>query len=63
MGLNSVNEALLHGVPLIGVPVYADQPMNMAMCIERGAAFFLNRKTLDAESLANALKEVLFSEK
>ncbi|EDL75668.1 rCG50973 [Rattus norvegicus] len=28
-GLNSINEAIQHGVPMVGITVFGDQPENM----------------------------------
>lgn len=35
-GLGSVNEAKYHGVPILGVPIFADQPSNLANIIAEG---------------------------
>lgn len=48
---------------MIAVPVYADQPMNTAAAVNRGVAYFLDRKEFNAETLSKALEEVLLNEK
>lgn len=35
-GLGGVNEAKFHGVPILGMPVFGDQPRNLAAIVRDG---------------------------
>ncbi len=50
-----------HGVPLIGMPLFAEQPDNIARAIDRGFALSVSVKKLEtlAKDLELALKRVL----
>jgi MGT family glycosyltransferase len=58
-GMNSVNEALYHGVPLIVVPMAADQPIVASRVAALGAGLKLEREQATAEHLRQAVDEVL----
>lgn len=60
-GLLSTIEAIYHGVPLLGIPVFGDQTMNMINAVARGYAVMLEFKDLSEESFAATLKEVLYN--
>uniref|UniRef100_A0A7E4VSV8 UDP-glucuronosyltransferase n=1 Tax=Panagrellus redivivus TaxID=6233 RepID=A0A7E4VSV8_PANRE len=62
-GQNSLNEAAATGVPLLALPVFADQPMNTALLTYRGMGFGLDHKTLTKEKVVEALQEILNNKK
>jgi glucuronosyltransferase len=61
-GWNSINEAAESGVPILGVPLFADQPKNALLAQHRGLALYLDVKQLNGpeaeEIMAKMLEEV-----
>ncbi|VDK31232.1 unnamed protein product [Gongylonema pulchrum] len=58
-GLNSLTEAAFAGTPLICVPMFADQHYNTAISLRKKTGVYLNKKHIDAETMIEALQEVL----
>ncbi|XP_029281933.1 UDP-glucuronosyltransferase 2A1-like [Cottoperca gobio] len=59
-GTNGVQEAIYHGVPVVGLPVFFDQYDNLLRLQERGAAELLTLATVDKDNnFVNAIQEVL----
>ncbi|CAL8261707.1 unnamed protein product [Gadus morhua 'NCC'] len=58
-GTNGVYEAIYHGVPMLGLPLIFDQFDNMVRLEARGVAKVLDVTRLDADSFAEALRELL----
>jgi glucuronosyltransferase len=58
-GLLSTQEALNRGVPLVGIPVFGDQKLNMARAHSEGYGVMLSFDNITTESVIWALKEVL----
>ncbi|KAJ8918833.1 hypothetical protein NQ315_011119 [Exocentrus adspersus] len=58
-GLLSTTEAIHHGVPMIGVPVFGDQKMNVALSVKKGVAVHLPLMQLSEDSLYAALTEII----
>lgn len=58
-GVNSVNEALAFGVPMIVVPQGADQPMVARRVAELGAGLALTERPVDSVSVMTAARRVL----
>uniref|UniRef100_A0A8C3VQR5 UDP-glucuronosyltransferase n=1 Tax=Catagonus wagneri TaxID=51154 RepID=A0A8C3VQR5_9CETA len=58
-GTNGIYEAIYHGVPMVGVPMFADQPDNIAHMKAKGAAVEVNINTMTSADLLNALKTVI----
>ena len=58
-GTNGIYEAIYHGVPMVGLPLFADQPHNIVHMKAKGAAVRLDLETMSTEDLLNALKEVI----
>ena len=54
-GLLSTQEALFHGVPLVGVPINGDQIVNLKRAEKHGYAIPLNLKTMKKEDLITAI--------
>uniref|UniRef100_A0A3Q3A3E3 glucuronosyltransferase n=1 Tax=Kryptolebias marmoratus TaxID=37003 RepID=A0A3Q3A3E3_KRYMA len=58
-GANGVFEAIYHGVPMVGIPTFADQPDNMARIKAKGAAAIVSLNFMTAEDLRNAINTVI----
>ncbi|CAN0478538.1 unnamed protein product [Rangifer tarandus platyrhynchus] len=58
-GTNGIYEAIYHGVPMVGVPMFADQPDNIAHMKAKGAAVEVNINTMTSADLFNALRTVI----
>lgn len=52
-------EAIYHGVPIIGMPIFGDQPGNAAMVQESGLGVQLELRDLTKELLLEKMKTVL----
>lgn len=55
----SIQEAVDKGVPVIGIPVFSDQYLNMARLIERGSAIELDYLTINEDTVRHVLDQVL----
>ncbi|XP_062848707.1 UDP-glucuronosyltransferase 2A2-like [Trichomycterus rosablanca] len=60
-GTNGVQEAIYHGVPLLGVPLAFDQPDNLSRMNAKGTAKIVDISKLNRVVFLEALKEVLFN--
>uniref|UniRef100_A0A673XLA9 UDP-glucuronosyltransferase n=1 Tax=Salmo trutta TaxID=8032 RepID=A0A673XLA9_SALTR len=59
-GTNGVQEAIYHGIPVVGLPLFFDQYDNLLRLKERGGAKLLSMATVDKNSnFLEALQEVL----
>ncbi|XP_036399962.1 UDP-glucuronosyltransferase 2B31-like [Megalops cyprinoides] len=58
-GTNGVLEAIYHGVPVVGLPLFYDQYDNLLRLKERGGATILSVGTVDSSIFFQALQEVL----
>ncbi|XP_077978876.1 UDP-glucuronosyltransferase 2C1-like [Glandiceps talaboti] len=58
-GLNGVYEAIYHGVPIVGMPLYHDQLDNIPWLAEKGMAVTLDVKTLTEDKLYDAVLKVV----
>ena len=58
-GMNSVNEAIYYGVPVITIPQFADQPTVAKRLEELGLGKVINKKDVSVETLKSALSDVL----
>ncbi|VTJ86041.1 Hypothetical predicted protein [Marmota monax] len=58
-GTNGVYEGIYHGVPMVGIPLFADQPDNIAYVKAKGAAIRLEYRTLSSADLLKALRMVI----
>lgn len=58
-GTNGLQEAIYHGVPIIGMPLFFDQPENLSRIKNKGGAVMVDIADLDRQVLGDALKTVL----
>uniref|UniRef100_A0A452TR98 UDP-glucuronosyltransferase n=1 Tax=Ursus maritimus TaxID=29073 RepID=A0A452TR98_URSMA len=58
-GANGIYEAIYHGIPMVGIPLFADQPDNIAHMKAKGAAVSLDFHTMSSTDLLNALRMVI----
>ncbi|KAM6150518.1 LOW QUALITY PROTEIN: UDP-glucuronosyltransferase 2A1-like [Erethizon dorsatum] len=58
-GANGIYEAIYHGVPMVGIPLFADQPDNIAHMKAKGAAVEVNMNTMTSADLLSALRAVI----
>ncbi|CAG7825440.1 unnamed protein product [Allacma fusca] len=58
-GLLSTQEAIYHGVPLVGVPVFGDQDMNVNRYVQAGIATFLEILDVKEEDVLKAIQIIL----
>ncbi|XP_044264042.1 UDP-glucuronosyltransferase 2C1-like [Tribolium madens] len=58
-GVSSLIEAVYFGVPVVGLPSFADQENNLATAVKRGYAVSILMKDITEDSLYKALQEVL----
>ena len=57
-GTNSIQEALVAGVPMIGFPIFVDQPNNAGKLVKNGYGLKLDLKSFSIEELVSAIEEV-----
>ena len=57
--MNSVMEAVHHGVPMVGIPFFFDQPENMVRVEAKNLGVSIQLQTLKAESFLLTMKEVI----
>lgn len=62
-GLLSTMEAVYFGVPIIGMPIYGDQHLNVAKAVAAGYGLLLRFDNVTEHSLRWALDEVIGNEK
>nr|ADC91971.1 UDP glucuronosyltransferase 5 family polypeptide a5 [Danio rerio] len=60
-GTNGIQEAIYHGVPILGLPLVFDQPDNLSRMKVRGTAKLLDIAELNRTMFLEALKEVLYN--
>ncbi|CAN9506751.1 unnamed protein product [Ophioblennius macclurei] len=59
-GTNGIQEALYHGVPVVGIPLFFDQYDNLLRLADRGGAKILTLSALDKDdNFLKAIKEIL----
>lgn len=58
-GLMSTIEAVYFGVPILGIPIYADQKMNIGRAVLNGFAVSIEYEDLNEERMSSALNEIL----
>ncbi|XP_039075826.1 UDP-glucuronosyltransferase 2B31-like isoform X1 [Hyaena hyaena] len=58
-GTNGIYEAISHGIPMVGIPLFADQPHNIAHMKAKGAAVRLDFHTMSSRDLLTALRTII----
>ncbi|XP_076613384.1 UDP-glucuronosyltransferase 2A2-like isoform X2 [Chaetodon auriga] len=58
-GTNGLYEAVYHAVPMVGIPLFADQRHNLARLSHRGAAVVLDFNLMTSDELTEALRAVI----
>lgn len=58
-GMLSVMEALVHAVPIVGIPLYGTNHQNLAKIKNKGLGVVLQKSQLTEKNLYSAIKEVL----
>lgn len=58
-GLNSIFEAMYHGVPVVGVPLFGDHYDTMTRVTAKGMGIMLHWKSMSEDDLYNALATVI----
>lgn len=61
-GLIGTQEAIYNGVPIVGIPIYADQYNNLLLTEYHGFGKILEYKNINEETLGKLLNEVLTDE-
>lgn len=57
-GMSGMYEAIDSGVPILGIPLFFDQPHNIANVVHWGAGLMLDHNTLTKDLLLNAINEI-----
>ncbi|KAK9902751.1 hypothetical protein WJX75_004835 [Coccomyxa subellipsoidea] len=58
-GLNSIYEAAYHGIPVVGLPVFGDQPDNVMKAVYRGFGLMIPPGTITTDALLAATLQVM----
>ncbi|XP_067262853.1 UDP-glucuronosyltransferase 2C1-like isoform X1 [Chanodichthys erythropterus] len=58
-GTNGIYEAIYHGVPMVGIPLFADQPDNLAHMKAKGVAVVMDFNRMQIQDLVDGLNAVI----
>ncbi|XP_070573916.1 UDP-glucuronosyltransferase 2A2-like [Ptychodera flava] len=58
-GMNGIYQAIFHGIPTVGIPLFTDHYDNFARLVKKGMAVELNIGTLTSEELYQAIMNVI----
>lgn len=59
-GMSSCFEMISAGVPIVGIPMFADQKLNIKNIVRKGAGVMLDFDNINNDTLRNALEQVLY---
>ncbi|KNC24650.1 hypothetical protein FF38_13551, partial [Lucilia cuprina] len=62
-GFLSTTETIFHGKPILGIPVFGDQPMNVKNAVKSGYALSLKLDEITKESFKSSIMELLSNER
>ncbi|KAK9891158.1 hypothetical protein WA026_013475 [Henosepilachna vigintioctopunctata] len=62
-GMLSTIEAMYHAVPVLGIPIYGDQRLNIPSAVKKGYALQLNLEDLNEETLYTYIEEIMTNPK
>lgn len=62
-GLLSTTEAVYHGIPIVGIPLYGDQELNLANAEKNGIGRGVRYGELTESKLTDLVQEVLTNPK
>lgn len=57
--MSGIYEVIDSGVPVLGIPLFFDQPHNIANIVHWGAGVMLDYKTLTKDILVNTINEMM----
>ncbi|XGW30532.1 hypothetical protein V3C99_009469 [Haemonchus contortus] len=58
-GMSSVMEAVAHGVPIVGIPLYGSNRHNLKKVVNKGLGLMVSKKELREDKLLSTMKSVL----
>ncbi|XP_055609265.1 UDP-glycosyltransferase UGT5-like [Uranotaenia lowii] len=58
-GLLGSTESIFHGKPMIGIPIFGDQMMNVQKAVQAGYSVFLDYDDISEQTVSAAINEVL----
>ncbi|XP_064833315.1 UDP-glucuronosyltransferase 2A1-like [Oncorhynchus masou masou] len=58
-GTNGLYEAIYHGVPMVGIPLFADQSVNIMHMKNKGAAVIMDFNKMTSKDLTEGLNSVI----
>ena len=58
-GLNGLQESLIAGVPIVGFPIFGDQPNNAGKVVRKGFGLKLELKSFSVQELVAEIDEVI----
>uniref|UniRef100_A0AAY5KNQ6 glucuronosyltransferase n=1 Tax=Esox lucius TaxID=8010 RepID=A0AAY5KNQ6_ESOLU len=58
-GTNGLYEAIYHGVPVVGIPLFGDQPDNIMHMKTKGAAVMIDLNEMTSQDLVDGLNSVI----
>lgn len=58
-GMQSLEEALNFRVPMVGIPLMSDHPLNIQRMVKAGVCVAVDFNSLSAQSLKEAIEEVI----
>lgn len=62
-GIATCFEVISAGVPIIGIPMFADQRLNIKHIVRKGAGILLDFDSINNITLFNALKSVIYEQR
>lgn len=62
-GLLGISESIASGVPMIGIPIYADQTMNILKAVDDGYGILMNYDDIEETLIRSNIQEILSNPK